>query len=236
MTALNTVEQGYFDHARGALPRFLFQSDDAPQDVLGAYAKIFGAVDAQVREWVEQAYIQSATGIFLEQHARDFGTSKRAGESEAVLRARIGKEQLVVTRPRLLQGADEILAAAGATTGAVMLEMRYDRAFFSDETPGDTVAFCSRGYRMGSIGLNGFVIILPAGASESVRASIDEYVRQAKAGGFRHRVDVEFVVSVAQTGVPFLSALGELRMYKGAHTFGHDLRDLLSRLGWGLVP
>lgn len=126
--ALTDTEQAYLDFARQALPRFLTAAPDEP---LAAAAKMIGLTHAQIVEWLAQAYMQTASGVWLDQHGRDLGTNRREAEVDAVYRSRLNRPTLVVTRPNLLAGVDAILAAAGEPTGAAMLEMRYDRMFLS---------------------------------------------------------------------------------------------------------
>lgn len=187
--ALTVTEQAYFDHAKGALPRFLFQLVTASLDVLGGYAAMMGDFDTQVTEWLTEAYIKTSTGIWLDQHARDYATTRRASETDIVLRARIGLSKDVVVANLLLSQTNAILSSAGYPATAVMVELRRDKAFLSDTTAGGTRAFLSRGYRCGSLRPYGFVVILPYPTNLATADAVYEYLRQAKAAGFRHYVE-----------------------------------------------
>jgi hypothetical protein len=187
--ALSTVGQDYFDHAKAALPRFLFQLSTAPSDMLGGYAAMMESFDTQLTEWLTQAYIKSSTGIWLDQHARDYGTTRRASEADAALRARLGQSANVVVARLLLAQVNAILDAAGYGE-AELIELRRDKAFMSDATTGGTRAFHSRGYRMSSAGRPyTFIVILPFPTDAATAEAVSEYLRQAKAAGFRHVVE-----------------------------------------------
>lgn len=187
--ALTATEQAYFDHAKNALPRFLFQLSTAPLDVLGAYAKMMGSFDTQLNSWLTEAYIKTATAIWLDQHARDYGTTRRGAESDVALRARLGQSKNVVVARLLLIQINSILAVAGYGTASIV-ELRRDKAYMSDATTGGTRAFHSRGYRMASSGRPyGFIVILPYPTDIGTADAISEYLRQAKAAGFKHIVE-----------------------------------------------
>lgn len=192
--ALTAVEQAYFDHTRQALPRFLFQLSTAPQDVLGAYAKMYGSFDDQLQEWLTQAYIKTSSDIWLDQHARDYGTTRRDGESDPELRVRLGQSKNVVVGRLLLAQVNAILAAAGISGTASMVELRRDEAYMQDDTAGHSQAFFDRGYRMGaSPQPYSFIVILPYPTDATTAAAVYEYLRQAKAAGFRHYVERRMV-------------------------------------------
>ncbi len=204
--ALSATEQGYYDHAKQALPRFLFQYGSAPQDILGAFATMFGAVHDQTDEYLLQAYIQTATGIWLDQHAKDYGTTRRVSETDATLRSRLGTIRNVVVPALLLAQIATMLEIDGVEGTAVMVETRRDKAFFSDATPGGTRAFMSRGYRMGGTRPYSFVVILPYPTTSATAAAVYEFLRLAKAGGFKHVVERR----TSSAGVTLDRTLGSL--------------------------
>lgn len=188
--ALTATEQDYYDHAKRSLPRFLFANDGAAQEITGAFAVMVGALHTQVLEWLSFTYILSATGIWLDQHARDRGTTRRENESDATLQARLSTLEETVTRPALLAHVNAILTGAGYPATAAMVELRRDKGFFADATAGASRAFFSRGYRMGSAGRPyRIVVILPYDTDEATAAAVDEYLRQAKAAGYAHTVE-----------------------------------------------
>lgn len=187
--ALTATGQKYFDHTKAALPRFLFQLATAPHDVLGGYAKMMESFDTQLTLWLTEAYIKTSSGIWLDQHARDHGTTRRASETDVALRERLGLSKNVVVTRLLLTTVNAILAAAGYGTASVV-EIRRDKAFLSDTTTGGTRAFCSRGYRMGSrTRPHGFIFILPYPTDAATANAVSEFLRQAKGAGYRHYVE-----------------------------------------------
>ena len=190
-------EQDMYDFAKASLPRFLFQKSTAPEDWIGPFAKIFGSAFDQVVEWLGQTYILNATGIWLDQHARDRGTARQGGESDAALRSRLRTIDDAVIPSALLAAATAALNADSVTIPSgypALVETRRDGAFFgvwsaTPPTPPGSgyasrgMAYFQRGYRMrgprGSI-----VVILPFGTSEATRLSVQEAVRKKKAAGF----------------------------------------------------
>lgn len=188
--ALTATEQSYYDHAKRSLPRFLFASSSAPQEIFGGYAVMVGAFHTQVDEWLSFTFVRTATGIWLDQHARDRGTTRRVDESDATLQARLSTLEDVVTRPALLAHVNDILIGSGYPGTAAMVELRRDKGFVASTAAGESMAFASRGYRAGNSGRpHRFIVILPYDTDEATGAAVDEYLRQAKAAGYAHSVE-----------------------------------------------
>lgn len=188
--ALTATEQSYFDTAKRSLPRFLFQLSTSPQEMLGAFAKTTGAFHTQIGEWLDYTFLGSATGVWLDQHAKDRGTTRRNGETDDVLLTRLRNTEDVVTRPALLAGVNQLLTTAGFPATATMVELRRDMAHWQGTGVGESVAFYSRGYRYGSGARpHGFVVMLPYDTDEATAAAVDEYLRKAKAAGYAHHVE-----------------------------------------------
>lgn len=192
--AYSVSEQSLYDHLRGTLPSWFFQTSASPEEIWGAYVKLFDAARAQADGWGNYARILEATGIWLDQHAVDRGTARQAGESDEELRTRIRVPEDSVTLGALLTRVQAILTASGIPSPSVaIVELRRDKAFFSEggELP---TAYMSRGYRLG--GANRplkMIVILPYGTTEATRKAVDEYLRAHKAGGFAHTIEVRAV-------------------------------------------
>lgn len=126
--ALTAQEQKYLDFALAALPGWVRPTDE----FLNGAAKMFGSVDAMIDYLFSQALIRQANGAtsttpdWLNQHARDRGTSRQAGESDPVLRERIRNVPDALTRAALLAAADAILAADLIVGSAAMVELARD--------------------------------------------------------------------------------------------------------------
>jgi hypothetical protein len=129
--ALTTQEQELLDFALSALPRWV-RSDDPH---LRAAAKTFGLVRQQIDYWFQQTLITQADGPaaglpdWLNQHARDRGTNRQAGESNAALRDRIRNVPDSLTRASLVAAANAILAAESISGTATMVELPREGAF-----------------------------------------------------------------------------------------------------------
>lgn len=140
--SLSPEEQFLYDFAKKSLPRW-FTSHPRAEEEIGAFVKALNRVRAQVVFWASQSFIGNAVGAtagepdWLEQHARDRGTSRQDGEDDETLRLRLRNREDMLTRSALLALILSMLESAGvvdpdslpdpATWGLV--ELRRDRAF-----------------------------------------------------------------------------------------------------------
>lgn len=136
MSTLTTSENELLDFATGALPSWV----RTPDEVLASAAKSVAMARAQGEYLFSQALITQATGAtsvspdWLDQHARDRGTSRQAGELDPVLQTRLRVVPDAITRQALLDAANAILAAAGVAGSAAMLELPRDAAYLGSFT------------------------------------------------------------------------------------------------------
>lgn len=128
---LTADEQELLNFGVGALPDWI-----APDDpLLRAAAKVIGAARATGDYLFKQALITTADGPtatspdWINQHARDRGTSRQAGEGDDALRARLRNVPDAITRDAILTAANAVLIAAGVSGQAVMLELPRDAAY-----------------------------------------------------------------------------------------------------------
>lgn len=134
--SLTEDEQALYDFAEGALPSWITH----PDPLLTAAAKQIGASLAQARYLFAQALIGTAEGAtsttpdWLNQHARDRNTSRQAGESDVALRERLRTIPDAVTRQAILDAANAILAAAGVSGEAALVELPRDAAWVGTYT------------------------------------------------------------------------------------------------------
>lgn len=145
--SLTAEDISYLNWALAALPRWMNPGDE----FLHGAAKLFGSsVQPQIDYWITQTFITTATGAtlttpdWLNQHARDRGTSRQNGESDAALAARLRNTPDALTRLAILNAANLILQAAGISTPAAMIEQPRDSAhcgsFIGDAGTGGTFA------------------------------------------------------------------------------------------------
>lgn len=130
------TEQELYDFARGSIPRWFFTRARSEEE-LGAFVKIFDAAKLQIVAYFDQTLILQATNVppdYLDQHARDRGTARQDGETDASLRQRLRTVEDAVTRPILLAVANAMIDAFPVVGDAFMLELRRDRAFFGKFT------------------------------------------------------------------------------------------------------
>lgn len=109
---LSAEEQSLFDHARNALPRWLTTGKTAVLEWIYAFVAIFEAVRVLANEYLEGVFLNTATGRWLDQHARDHDTIRLVGETDADLRARIRLADDAVTDPALQAGVNAILGVS----------------------------------------------------------------------------------------------------------------------------
>lgn len=129
--ALTTDEQKFYDFAKAALPDWIPDGDE----FLHGAAKMFGGVKALIDYLFGstlvsgQALISGAEGAtattpdWLNQHARDRGTSRVDGEDDPTLRERLRTVQDLLTRAALQSAIDAILVAAGINDPCGIVEL-----------------------------------------------------------------------------------------------------------------
>jgi len=135
--AFTPSEQELYDFAKNAVPRFLFADDGRSEEEINAFVKVFDQARTQILAFFDQSRILAATGgvtDWLNQHAIDRGTQRRDGETDAALRARLRTFEDALTRPTLLQAAQDIVdaAALGGSPVVAMVELPRDKAFLTD--------------------------------------------------------------------------------------------------------
>lgn len=139
MSVLTGTELELYNWAVQSLPEW-YASDDRANEFLGLCAKVFAPSYVQAQFWLQQVpYILQAPGPtstepdWLNQHARDRGTNRANGETDAQLRYRLRNIADAITRPALLAAVNAILAAAGYGVAA-MVELPRDSSYLGDFT------------------------------------------------------------------------------------------------------
>lgn len=170
--SLTADEQILYDFAKGSLPRWLFATPRAEEE-LGAFIKIFNRARQQIVFYASQTYIKNAVGStsgepdWLEQHAHDRDTSRQANEDDLALRERLRNREDMLTRGALLAFILSMLEAAGVIDPLALpspetwalVELRHDRAFF-----GSYVGVGDEGaYHCEALGGGAMKFTLPAG-------------------------------------------------------------------------
>lgn len=174
--SLSADEQVLFDFAKGSLPRW-FTSSVRAMEELGAFVKVFNRARQQTVFWASQTYIKNAVGAatgepdWLEQHARDRGTSRQDGEDDAALRARLRNREDMLIRSALLALILSMLEAAGVVDPLALpvpptwglVELRRDRAFFGDFFSAYGAIGGGGAYHCDALGGGAMEFTLPAG-------------------------------------------------------------------------
>jgi len=136
--ALTATEQDVFDFAIAACPDW-FAGNPRGYEFLGALAKMVGCEITQAAYWFARTLIDTADGAvgdlpdWLNEHARDRGTSRQAAETDVACRARIKNIPDALTRQLLLDAAQAIVdAESPPISGTVaMVELPRDGAYFT---------------------------------------------------------------------------------------------------------
>jgi len=182
-----TRTEDIIDHAVQAIPAYT-RSPERPREELHAIAAALRGADDAICSWERMAYIETAEGPWLDQHARDRSQTRQGGESDEALRARLLQTDDAVNVASILAAANAVLAAAGVAGTAVMVELPRDGAYMGVSL-GSIRSFFNRGYRMFRTGRPMIIIILPAGTPAAVVKSVSDVVRTKKAGGVVHSVE-----------------------------------------------
>lgn len=123
--ALTADEQKFYEFAKASLPDWI---PDGDEFLMGA-AKMFGGVKALIDYLFGQALIGSAIGAtsttpdWLNQHARDRGTTRVDGEDDPTLRERLRFTPDALTRLSILTAINAALEAEGVTDDAAIVEL-----------------------------------------------------------------------------------------------------------------
>ncbi len=125
------TSEDFYKFGRDALPQWVKERDE----FLLSSARVMESVQEGSEYLFSQALITQATGAtattpdWLQQHARDRGTSRQSGESDVALQQRLRTIPDALTRQALLDAANVVLAADGIAGTAALLELPRDSAF-----------------------------------------------------------------------------------------------------------
>lgn len=92
----------------GAVPRDVF---DTPlgEDIAYTLAEMFGLAYQEIQRLAAGSVVGTATGLFLDLHARDRGLRRQQNESDDQLRERLKKPPLAGTLPAILEALEPIV-------------------------------------------------------------------------------------------------------------------------------
>ena len=136
--ALTAAEQEFVDWVKRIIPRHYFTLSRV-EELSGAFAKMFGSAQSNDIELFSQALIGNATNLppdFLQLHALGRGTHRQENETDTDLRSRLRTVPEVVTKGALIDAVNDLLAANALPETAAIVELRYDRAFFTTNLGG----------------------------------------------------------------------------------------------------
>jgi hypothetical protein len=109
---LSPEAQALFDHAKRSLPRWITSGIATVLEWLYGFVAIFDPVMLLAQEWLDGIYLDTATGRWLDQHARDRDTTRRLDEEDDVLRERLRQVEDAITDPALQRGVNAIIGAS----------------------------------------------------------------------------------------------------------------------------
>ena len=146
MSAYSAEELALLGWLESSIPRWLWLDDQA-QEAWAATVKSLRVVQDQIKGWNDATFILSATDIWLNQHAKDRGTTRQNTETDAALQGRLRNPQDALTRATILNAVQTILTAQSIAGTPAMVELPRDCAalgtFTADTGTGGTVALVS---------------------------------------------------------------------------------------------
>lgn len=134
---LTANQQKLLDFAKSAVPRFLFEGDGAAE-LTETAAVTLDFVYQWLGDTFAQTYLAESTNgppDFLNQHAKDRGTFRRDGETDAALRKRLRFIPDSLTLAALEDAINDVLVDAAIVGTVGLVELRFDRAFFVGNLP-----------------------------------------------------------------------------------------------------
>lgn len=146
-------------------------SDQIGEDIAATLATILAEAEEEVSRLAVGAHLGTATGLFLDQHAKDRGLRRQDGETDDQLRERLRVPPRAGTVSAILDALEQIIG----TGDVFIIELPKD-AFYFDRVAG----FFDRGCRLG--GGRGVVIALIP-QSSNARAAITDALRSTVSAG-----------------------------------------------------
>lgn len=174
--------------ARDTIPRDL-GSVDLPAEQLRAFAAQAQAVRATARQWARGAYLATASGPWIDLHARDRGERRQTGESGDDLRSRLRVPPDAATSPAILESVNQVLTSAGVSGSAELVRVPRDAGAFGSTATARS--FASRGDRVWRNGRGHLVVIVPPGTSDGTAASVARNVEAKRTAGSASHVETE---------------------------------------------
>lgn len=132
---LTTEEQELFDIGKSNLPEW-YASDERGNEFLSAAAKIMAAARSIAERWLTKLTLITQASVdvsleadWLDEHARDRGSSRQTSEVDDVLIDRIRNVPDALTRPALQAALNAMIAASGFAGTIAIEELPHDQAF-----------------------------------------------------------------------------------------------------------
>lgn len=182
-----TRYDGILAHGAAAVPGY-FRTTERVREDMHAFAAEMTLIDAAMSSWHRMTYLETAEGVWLDQHGSDRGVARQGGESDDSYRARLRTIDDAVTPAAILAVVNAILAAAGVVGTAGLVELPRDGLYLGTSTTAIR-GFLGRGRRMFRTGRPHIIVILPPGTPADVVAAVSDAVRLKKAAGVVHHVE-----------------------------------------------
>lgn len=137
MSVLSAEEENLLQWLLSSIPRWLWMDDPtrSVQEVWAGTVKSLIEVQRQGESWSAATFISLATDVWLNQHARDRGTTRQGAETDVALRTRLRSYEDAVTNPALRAASQAVVDADGVVDTVYVLELRRDKAHFKVRTP-----------------------------------------------------------------------------------------------------
>ena len=170
----------------GGIPSDVAKSE-VGADVVNALATMFAMVENEVSRFARQSRIATASGLYLDLHARDRGLRRQDGETDDQLRERLRRPPLGGTVPAITEAVQEIIGDEGTV---FVIEIPNQGMFF------DRYSFIGNPTSTGFNGVSPFsgifrnrlgggrgVVVVLIPASAGALASVTDAVRSKVSAG-----------------------------------------------------
>lgn len=203
----------------GAVPRDVFETP-LGEDIAYTLAEMFGLAYQEVQRLAAGSVVATATGLFLDLHARDRGLRRQSGETDAQLKERLKKPPLAGTVAAILSALEPIVGlkasldlnplttncetvveavARGAVGNTYSLQFVADGLGVGSLTVGDSFDFVFH-YQSGvttvanfqaAVAANAYIAVKTSDASGTLTAPGDTFPKTFFSGGVNNTIVVE---------------------------------------------
>ena len=128
---------------KSSIPSWFFTKVGITDEQWRAVVAALGRSRDLVDSWVNRTFLLYSEGIWLDQHAKDFGSARQYNESDVGVAARLRTPLNAVTYEGIVDGITAVLSSYGLTWTPNLIELRKGGPFWLERTSpsgtGDTL-------------------------------------------------------------------------------------------------